>query len=178
MQMAIQSTFEKFLNIIVEFWNLMQNTLHTLLGWLLFCMTLMATTFGIKAILFHWILIAMMIDLFFGAWSSLKRNQFHISTALISTAIKFVMYLVVFCIPMILEKILLNKDLAMATSIVTAFICSAEFFSALAHMLIIKPDLAVLKIFRRFLVAEVARKMKVSNEEVMEMFNIKKDFKE
>jgi hypothetical protein len=176
MEMAIPTTFEKFIDIVTDFGSKLYNTLHTLLGWGMFIMALMLSTFGVKAMLFHWILIAMAFDLFFGTWSSLKRKQFHISTALVSTAIKLVMYLVIFCIPMILEKILLNKDLLMGTTIVTAFICSAEFFSSIAHMLIIKPDFIVVKIFRKFLIAEVARKMKVSHEEVMTMFDIKKDF--
>lgn len=139
--------------------------LGTITGWVTAFMAFMLATFGDKAMHIHWVLLVLFIDLLFGSWSAIKRDVFHISTALFSTACKVVMYITIFFMPMILENIL-GTDLSYGTVSVTALLISAEFFSILAHMLIIKPDLVGVKLFKRLLSGEIAKKLGITVKEL------------
>ncbi|MEI8366069.1 MAG: phage holin family protein [Parachlamydiaceae bacterium] len=150
-----------------------KEVLSTAIGWAMMGMTFMFTVFGDKAMLIHWILLALFIDLFFGCWSSAKMSKFHISYALTSTAIKLVMYVTLFYMPLIIDKIV-PGDLSYLTVLVTVVLCSAEFFSALAHMLIIKPDLIGAKLVKKMLIGEISRKTGLPVAEVEKLFNISK----
>ena len=142
----------------------------TVMGWGMMFMMFVAATFGVKAQLFHCVLLALFIDLFFGCWSSLKVRKFKISIALYSTAVKLVMYFVLFFMPLVLEKVLINNDISIGTVFVTALLCAAEFFSVCAHMLIIKPDLPAVKMMKKLLSGEIAHKLGVHEDDVENYF--------
>lgn len=160
-------------DIVVQLCSKIESVFSTLLGRAILLMTFMGATFGPKAMLIHWILIALGIDLFFGCWSSLKMKNFHISYALTSTAIKLVMYVALFVMPLILDKVI-DLDVSALTVLVTVVLVSAEFFSALAHMLIIKPDLFGARLVRKILMGEVAKKMNMSCDELEKYFRNEK----
>lgn len=143
--------------------------LSTLSGWFMMIMTFMLVTFGEKALLFHWIIIVLLLDLFFGSWSALKRGTFHISTALWSTASKIAIYGTIFFMPLILEKII-SKDTSFGTISITSLLISGEFFSILAHMIIIKPDLFGVKMAYKLLSGEISKKLGINVEELESYF--------
>jgi len=139
----------------------------TTIGWFFMLTTFMASTFGPEADLVYWVTGSIFADLFMGAWSAIKMKKFHISYALSSTAIKLVMYLIIFYMPLVIDKVV-SPDLSLFTEVTAAILCSAGFFSMLAHMLIIKPDLMVIKLIQKALMTEISRKIGCKPEEVEE----------
>jgi hypothetical protein len=172
MELMIPTAWDKFRDVCIDTYETIKNVLSTVLGWGMLLTSYIYTVFGDKATLLNWVLLAMLFDLFFGSWAALKMKRFHISTALVSTAIKLVMYVTLFFVPMILEDILGFKDFKTLTCLVAAFLFCAEVFSIMAHMLIIKSDLIAIKIVRKALIGEIARKLKLPISKVMEMFEI------
>jgi len=155
--------------VVSDLWYKLRFVLGSVVGWAMMFMTYSYNVFGPKAELIHWVLIALLVDLIFGMVSAARRKQFHISTALWSTAFKLVMYITLFYMPMILEKIV-HEDTSFCTIAVTALLVSAEFFSCIAHMLIIKPNLLGAKLIFRLLSGEVAKKLDMPVAEVEKMF--------
>jgi len=159
------SPIDQVVEVVENLFFKVKEVLSTVLGWFLMSMTFALTLFGSNTVLIHWVIAVLFIDLGMGCWSSIKLKKFHISYALTSTAIKLVMYIIIFCMPLIIDKII-PMDLSMITIAVTILLCSAEFFSVLAHMLIIKPDLAGVKLVRRMLLGEISKKIGCTPDEV------------
>lgn len=167
--------FRKCAKVVIDLFFDLKFVLSTMLGWCFLGMSFLFTTFGDKAMLFHYVLAVLAADLFFGAWSSLILKRFKISIALYSTAVKLILYFTLFYMPLIMEKILSNNSVGFGTVIVTALLCAAEFFSICAHMLIIKPDLWVVKILRNLLAGEMAHKLGMKVEELEQYFENRKN---
>lgn len=153
--------------VVTDLLGKVRFVLSNLTGWAFMLMTYIFATFGDKAKLIHWVLIVLVLDLIFGIWSSMKMGKFKISTALWSTAVKLVIYVTLFFMPMILEKIV-HQDTVFCTIAVTSLLCTAEFFSIIAHMLIIKPNLVGIRLIYRLLAGEIAKKLNMSEEEFEE----------
>lgn len=158
----------QFVEIVGELFFKIKEVLSTLLGWFIMLTTFMVTTFGPTFMLIIWVLLALMIDLFFGSWSALKMKSFHLSFALTSTAIKLVMYVTIFYMPLILDKVV-PVDISWITVLVTVLLCAAEFFSSLAHMLIIRPTLLGVIFIRKMMVGEISKKLNCKPEEIEDM---------
>ena len=167
------NAFSKVVLIIDDLVLKLRLIFSTIFGWGMTFMIFVAGTFGVKAMLFHWVLAALFVDFFFGCWSSIKLKKFKISIALYFTAVKLVMYFVLFFMPLVLEKVLSNNDIGVGTIFVTALLCSAEFFSTCAHMLIIKPDFPAIRIMRKILAGEIAHKLGILPEDVENYFKQK-----
>ena len=170
-----ENAFMKATLVMDDLFLKIKFVLTTTEGWVAILFTFITATFGVKSHLFSWIAIALLSDLFFGIWSSLKTKKFKISIAIYSTVVKFIMYLFLFFMPLILEKILSDNAIGGATILVTALLCAAEFFSICAHMLIIKPDLPAVKILHKVLAGEMAHKLGIEVDELEEYFNKTKE---
>ena len=164
------TAFQKAEAVIDDLGYKLKIVFNSVEGQVMAFLTFIAITFGEKAYLFNWVLVALFIDLCFGCWSSWILGKFKISILLYSTAVKFVMYLVLFFMPVILEKVLSNNGVGVGTTLVAAILIAAEFFSTCAHMLIIKPDLPAVKLLKKVLVGEIAHKLGIESSEVEEFF--------
>ena len=141
-------------------------------GWFVNIMLFVAFQFGDDAHLVHWILIALAADLFFGSWQSIKRGTFHISYALQETAVKVVLFVTVFFMPLIID-VIIPTDLSYLTIAVAALLVGSEFFSVLAHILIIKPDFVGARLIKKLLEVEVAHKLNIDPKDIGRIFKTK-----
>jgi hypothetical protein len=166
------NTWIKIVGILIGIKADLHRVLSSIGGWLVNAMIFIAFTFGDDACLVHWILIALAGDLFFGCWQSIKRGTFHISYALQETAIKIVLFVSVFFMPLVIDKII-PADLSYLTIAVAALLVGSEFFSILAHILIIKPDFTGAKLIQRLLEVEVSHKLGIDPNEFRNIFKKK-----
>jgi hypothetical protein len=157
---------EKLLIVVLQILIKIKSLLSSIGGWCLGGMTFLVVHFGPTVELYHWIIFAVLLDLIFGAWSALKRHTFHISFALVSTAIKLVIYATVLFMPIAFDNIILvPKDLSGLTIAICVLLVSAEFWSTLAHIIVIWPGFVGVKWVQRLLMVEISKKLDMTVEE-------------
>jgi Bacteriophage holin family len=140
-----------------------------------FCfMSFMMAVFGEKSMLFHYVLVCIAIDQFWGMASAKKRNRFILSTSIVKLTVKLAIYLTIFVMTMMGETIL-SKDYFVLTRLVTTLLCSAELLSSCAHILVIAPDTKVVKLLSKFFVGEIAKKMQMKTSELDKLLNNEHD---
>lgn len=151
--------------------------LHTLFssfaGYLIALFVLVCTFFGGRLDLFYYVVIAVGFDLFWGVVTALKQRKFILSQAMTKTAVKLGIYLTMFVMVALPEKAF-AQDWIIATRLVSAVICAAEIWSVLGHILICCPNFPILKLLRKYIQGEIAKKLEVDANEVEDILNGKK----
>ena len=112
------------------------------------------------------VLAATIIDAVWGIAVSLKQGEFTKSELARLTIAKFAVYGCAMFIFIGLDKFV---DTTITASIVGALIVLVEFWSSCGSMLILFPNFLFLRIMKKALVGEVASKLKISEEEAMEL---------
>jgi hypothetical protein len=139
------------------------------------CMSLMifaSTYIGPNTIYSHWILSFMIIDLLVSIVANIKNNTFGLSKMLIKTPIKIAIYLLLFWMVVAIENVI-GDDLSLGSRVICGIMCSIEFISISASLLILNPNLPILKLFSKFFVKEIANKLGYTEKEVKKLLNIK-----
>jgi hypothetical protein len=119
------------------------------------------------------VLIAAVLDLIWGVISSLKRKRFLCSRFFLATAVKVIIYATLFSIVAVIEKGI-SLELMWISKVLCAVICVSEFWSISAHILILKSNFPVLKLFRTVLAGEIAKKVGITRQSFLDHFD--KDF--
>lgn len=167
----------KFIIPVMVFKNLaikINGIFTTCAGYLFGILTFVLATFGDKAMLFNYILAAMAIDQFWGMASAKKRGRFALSTSIVKLSVKLAIYLTIFVMVMIGETVL-SKDYFILTRLTTTLLASAELLSSCAHILVIAPETKIVKVFSKFFVGEIAKKMQMKTSELEKILNNEKD---
>lgn len=137
----------------------------TLWGWILILFSALWAFIKPEAFAFMVVAIAIGLDLFWGIASALKRNEFIFSETLRETFKKVAIYgsslLVVYAI----ERIL-REDWLVVTRVLCVIAAACELISASASMLIVKPDMIFLRLFRLQLKGEIAKKVGLNAEDI------------
>lgn len=102
---------------------------------------------------------AIVADLTWGIAASLKQKKFILSKALRETTKKVGIYSFALVGVMATEKILHTDGSFLAVRTIAVFAAVCEFWSMSASMLIIKPDMPFLKLFRGQLKGEIDSKV-------------------
>ena len=113
---------------------------------------------GKEAIAFAIVFLAIMGDLFWGICASLKMNRFILSHALRETFVKIGIYAFALLGIAFVEK-LVHDGFLIGLKLSCAIAAACELWSMSANMLIIKPDMPFLKIFRLQLKGEIESKL-------------------
>jgi len=137
----------------------------TLWGWILICFSAFWAFIRPEAFAFAAVFIAVVFDLIWGVASALKRKKFILSESLRDTFIKIAIYSSSLLFVYTIERVF-HEEWLIVTRTLCAFAATCEFLSASASMLIIKPDMAFLKLFRLQLKGEIAKKMGRNAEEI------------
>jgi len=137
----------------------------TLWGWILICFSAFWSFIKPEVFAFAVVFLAIAFDLFWGVWSSLKRKQFLLSESLRETFKKVAIYGGSLFVVYAIEKALLD-DWFIVTRTLCAFASACELLSASASMLIVKPDMVFLRLFRLQLKGEIAKKVGVDTDEI------------
>jgi len=136
-------------------------------GWILICFSAFWSFIKPEVFAFAVVFLAIAFDLFWGVWSALKRKQFILSESLRETFKKVAIYGGSLFVVYAIEKALLD-DWFIVTRTLCGFAAACELLSASASMLIIKPDMAFLKLFRLQLKGEIAKKTGINTDKIFD----------
>ena len=137
----------------------LHNALHSAYGWFLMLMTA-AITF-IQPEMWSFIVVggAIVADLVWGIAAAIKLKKFLLSKAMRETIKKIGIYSFAMVGALAIEKITHTEGSFIAVKTIAIFAAVCEFWSMSASMLIIKPNMPFLKLFRGQLKGEIASKV-------------------
>ncbi len=137
----------------------LHSALSTAYGWFLMLLTSVFTFIQPEAWSFYVVGGAVLADLVWGVAAAIKLKKFIYSRALRETIKKIGIYFFALVGALAIEKIThtAGSFVAVKTIAILASVC--EFWSMSASMLIIKPDMPFLKLFRGQLKGEIASKV-------------------
>ena len=167
----------------MEYWSLICDLIrHTVItfkelfthvmGYVMLFLVYILSTFGDKVQLFNYILVCMIIDLIWGILSNISKGTFGFSKCFVRTAIKMAIYISLFTMCVLLEQVMYQK-ISVLTRTISTVLCSGEFISIIAHILIVKPNMPILKLLAKYLTKEIAKKLSVNEAEVIELLTNK-----
>lgn len=154
---------------MVKIFDQLSNALNTSYGWFLALMTAAITFIQPEMWSFYVVGGAIAADLIWGIAASLKLKKFLLSKALRETIKKIGIYSFALVGAMAIEKITHSEGSFIAVKTIALFAAVCEFWSMSASMLIIKPDMPFLRLFRGQLKGEIASKVS-KNVNVDEIF--------
>lgn len=137
------------------------------------CLTLMAffASLGLSSIapLIHLIILFTFLDMLFGIGVTIKlKGISHIlSSRLRDSLIKIFFYLIIIIGLFLIESVLIVDGYILTTKIAFAIIAGTELWSILSNMLILMPNIPVLKLLKNVLIQEIAKKTGVSEEQIV-----------
>lgn len=133
--------------------------LTSVYGWFLTLVTAVFTFIQPELWSFVVVGFAIAADLFWGILASCKKKKFLLSKAFRETFKKIGVYSFSLAGVLAIEKITHADGAFIAVKTVAVLAAVAEFWSMSASMLIVKPDMPFLKLFRIQLKGEVASKL-------------------
>ena len=120
--------------------------------------------------------VTLSIDLCFGTWNAIKSKRHVLSQAIMVTVMKYAIYSALFWLVVLAEKGV-DADWFIASRAAFAFCMAAEIWSVTGHVAIIYPKFIFVRVLRKALVGEVARKLNVTEEEALEILDGKRNEK-
>ena len=114
------------------------------------------------------ILVAVTFDALFGIWVARRQGRFILSELLRTTFFKLMVYLNLVVVFVFIDKFAGAGGLEtrITTMIVASAICLAEAWSSCGNALIINPNFPLLRLLRRALTGEIARKLEIDPDQV------------
>lgn len=152
------------------------DALSTVHGWVIGLFVMMANFFSGYHLVIYGILAAVVFDAFFGIWVALRQKKFIISELARATLFKLMVYLNLIVVFVFIDKFVgaSGIDTKISTMLVSSAICLAEAWSSCGNALIINPNFPFLRLMRKALTGEIARKLDVNPDEVEDYLNNKK----
>lgn len=135
------------------------NALSSAYGWFLMLLTACITFIQPEIVSFHVVGGSIAADLIWGIAAAIKMKKFILSKALRETVKKVGIYSFALVGALAIEKITHGDGSFIAVRTIAVFAAVCEFWSMSASMLIIKPDMPFLKLFRGQLKGEIASKV-------------------
>ncbi|MDD2243087.1 MAG: hypothetical protein VB079_00880 [Petrimonas sp.] len=139
--------------------NQLSSALETSYGWFLTCVTALAALFQPEVWGFIVVGLSVLGDLIWGIASSVKLKTFIVSRALRETLKKIGIYSFALVGVFLVEKIIHEEGHFIVFRTVAVFASVCELWSMSASMLIIKPDMPFLRLFRAQLKGEIESKL-------------------
>lgn len=156
-------TFETLERIFTKFVNLFTDVFAYIFSFL--SLTALAFFGETRIFMIKLVLIAVVLDLFWGIWSSIKRKKFLCSMAITATIIKLLAFGTFFAIANVIE-LGIGQDFVWLSRVVCVILCTGESWSIFAHLLIIKPDFPVLKLLKKLLAGEISKKLHIEEKDI------------
>ena len=147
------------IRLIDKIFENLSNALSSFYGWLLVMCTAFLTF--IKPEIWSFIVVgaAILADLVWGIAAALKMHCFLLSKALRETVKKVGIYAFALLGVLSIEKIVHADGAFISVKLIAIFAAVCELWSMSANMLIIKPDMPFLKLFRGQLKGEISAKV-------------------
>lgn len=153
--------FERILDSI-------QKVFSNLFGWIIALFSAYLAWLGNDSGSFLLVLIAIVWDMAWGIASAVKRREFVLSYLLRETFCKIIVYIGAMSIVLLAER-MLGLTSGLTLKIIAVIATSVELFSSAGNILIIKPDFVFVRFFGKYLVGEIADKMKISHDEARQI---------
>lgn len=165
----LKTTYELYIKIIA--------TLTTGWGWLIALCSFVVSFFDKESeLLIKIIWVVVFIDLVLGIASAIKRKKHVLSQAIIKSAFKYAIYTLFFWVMVAAEKGI-GADLFIASKITFGFAVAAEAWSMMAHIAILNPGFIFVRILRKALAGEVAKKLGCTPDEAIAILDGKEVLK-
>ena len=139
-------------------------------GWLLAVFTSFVAWLGTEGVSLLIVLVAIGWDLIWGVAVAVKQKKFVLSRLLRETMVKVLIYIGTLLIVLVCERSM-NENWGVLTRIVAVIAACIELFSAAGNILIIKPNFAFVRLFKRYLIGEIAEKLNIGTDEAENIVN-------
>lgn len=123
---------------------------------------------GNRTPLLAYIGVAVLFDAIWGVVTAVKADRFILSKLLSKSAIKIAAYCSVYALVALVEKGF-DGEFMVSSSIVAAILISSELWSILGHIGLAYPDFLVVKILKKYLKGEMAKKLGIPESELDEL---------
>lgn len=164
---------EHLCKIINNLWDKLGDILSSLEGvvYLLFIWisALTAMIFGLYNEVIITTFFCIFVDLVWGVARSIKVGNYATSFLLKNTILKIGAYFSIMFVLIGIEHLLCIESGVFVISF-TVIIAATELISILGNIAIVKPSLICVKLVRRMVIGEVARKLKISDKEAQKYF--------
>lgn len=154
-------THNTFIGVILS----IKSFITSFVGMLSFLLSILLSLVLDNKIAFLALFFAMFLDLIWGITAAIVTKNFILSRLLKLTLVKIAIYMSVCLLTIVIERGI-YEEFFMAERFVFIFASLCEFWSVVANMLIVKPDMPFLKIFRKLMIGEIAQKLRIEKEEV------------
>lgn len=143
---------------------------NNIFGWVLAFCTGFVAWLGNEGISLLIVLVAIGWDLIWGVAVAVKQKKFVLSRLLRETMVKVFIYIGTLLIVLVCERSL-NESWGVLTRIVAVIAACIELFSAAGNILIIKPNFAFVRLFKKYLIGEIAEKLNIGTDEAEVIIN-------
>lgn len=161
--------------VLLNIWTAVISIFATIWGKILIFALFLGSIFGTIAGLIHIVLILTTVDMIFGVLVTLKTKGKDeiVSSKLRNSLYKGFFYIMFISLTFLVE--LQMMDVCIGPKVAFAVIAAVEMWSISANALILSPDFPFLKLFKRFLTAEISKKLEINKEEVEDILNKKSE---
>ena len=152
------------INTILAICDKITSLFNNILGLGMALFMVIASYLGESAMAFGAVGLAVVLDAMWGIIVAVSQKKFILSHLLRETMNKFFIYSTTLGVVLFIERSI-NQDWYIATRVVCAIATSCELWSICANILIIKPNFPFIKLFKKYLVGEISRKIGISISE-------------
>lgn len=135
-----------------------QEALSSFVGWIFVFLSSIILLIQSESWSFYVVAGAVFVDLLWGILAAIKLNKFLLSEAFKETVKKVGIYFFTLIGALVVEKIVAEGSFIVLKTI-AVYISLCEFWSISANMLIVKPNMTFLKLFRKQLKGEIQSKV-------------------
>lgn len=157
--------------------------MSTIWGFVIACAIAMLNFFAGYRIALLVVFVAILFDGIWGIAAASKQGKFALSELMRDTLKKIGAYGTALVMVMMIENLAFGShqvdsnegtDTRFIVDVVATVISAVEFWSICGNILIVYPNAVFFRLLKSPLIGEIARKLKMSEEEVKEIFNDKK----
>lgn len=143
---------------------------NNIFGWLIAVFTMFIAWLGSEGVSLLIVLVAIGWDLVWGVAVAVKQKKFVLSRLLRETMVKVLIYIGTLLIVLVCERSL-NENWGVLTRVVAVVAACIELFSAAGNILIIKPNFVFVRLFKKYLIGEIAEKLNIETHEAETIIN-------
>ncbi|MBQ2132707.1 MAG: hypothetical protein II202_01315 [Bacteroidales bacterium] len=143
---------------------------NNILGWMLALISGYITWLADAKGAIMLILISIFWDMGWGVAAAVKQKNFVLSHLLRETFWKIIVYVGSLSIILFAERTI-GSSFNPTVKIIAVIGATVELFSSAGNILIIKPNFHFVRLFSKYLIGEIAQKMKKTEQEVQQMLN-------
>ena len=162
-----------FLDVVNSIPTKIHEVLSTTWGKFIAALIFCGSFLGDRLPLLWYIAAAVFIDALWGISTAIKAKRFIFSKFITKSAIKIFAYVSIYGVVALVEKGYTDGDFMVTSSIIASILITSELWSILGHIGIAYPDFLVVKLLRRYLKGEMAKKLGIPEEELDDILDVK-----